>query len=69
MLISLTFLAPALQEILLAGRPEACQLNFHQLLRISRLSSWGEQRATWTALSQGRGGAAMGADPMLVQPR
>jgi hypothetical protein len=55
MLISLTFLAPALQEILLAGRPEACQLNFHQLLRISRLLSWGEQRAAWTALSQGRG--------------
>lgn len=52
MLISLTFLAPALQEILLAGRPEACQVNFHQLLRISRMLSWDEQRTAWRALSQ-----------------
>ncbi len=50
MLISLTFLAPAIQEVLLAGGPEAGNLNFHQLLRISRLASWAAQRQAWAEI-------------------
>ncbi len=61
MLISLTFLAPAIQEVLLAGGPEAENLNFHQLLRISRLASWAEQRQAWAEIHRnpvtGAGGA------------
>jgi hypothetical protein len=47
MLISLTFLAPTLQEILLWGGPQATRLNFHQVLRISRLPSWADQGREW----------------------
>jgi hypothetical protein len=50
MLISLTFLAPAIQEILLAGGPETTRVGFHPLLRISRLASWAEQRKAWAEL-------------------
>ncbi len=50
MLISLTFLAPTIQEILLAGGPEAQQVGFHPLLRISRLASWAEQLRAWAHL-------------------
>lgn len=51
MLISLTFLAPCIQEVLLAGGPEAESLNFHQLLRISRLASWTKQHRAWEAIT------------------
>ena len=52
MLISLTFLAPAIQEMLLAGGPKARQVGFHPLLRISRLGSWAEQRRAWAELHE-----------------
>jgi hypothetical protein len=50
MLISLTFLVPAIQQILLAGGPEAQREGFHPLLRISRLASWAEQRQAWAEI-------------------
>jgi alkylated DNA nucleotide flippase Atl1 len=49
MLIGLTFLAPRLQEAVLAGGPESSRLSFYRLLKVARIVSWAEQRDAWDA--------------------
>lgn len=42
-LVTLTFLAPAIQEDLLLGKPRPADRNFKRLCAIARVPSWSEQ--------------------------
>lgn len=44
---ALVYLAPDLQESVLLSKVEASRVNFHTLLRISRIQLWQEQREAW----------------------
>lgn len=46
---SLAFLAPDLQVAVLVGTREASRFTFHDLLAVSRLPLWEDQRRAWAA--------------------
>jgi hypothetical protein len=50
MLVALTFLAPNIQEQIMANGAETAHLNIHHLLLVARLRTWTEQRAFWKEL-------------------
>lgn len=51
---ALVYLAPDLQEKVLMGSVEATRVNFHELLRITRLTLWADQRVAWNRVVEGK---------------